>query len=87
MARQADSSPRPGWDVYWVILLTLGVLQVVGLAEQAALPNRLQDVLRHPLLGTLLPAAGYAAMGEVGPRPGEPIGLLLNALALAAMIA
>ncbi len=87
MARQTDSSPRPGWDVYWVILLTLGVLQVVGLAEQAALPNRLQDVLRHPLLGTLLPAAGYAAMGEVGPRPGEPIGLLLNALALAAMIA
>ncbi len=87
MDRQTDSSPRPGWDVYWVILLTLGVLQVVGLAEQAALPNRLQDVLRHPLLGTLLPAAGYAAMGEVGPRPGEPIGLLLNALALAGLIA
>jgi hypothetical protein len=50
------------------------VLQVIGLAEQAALPNRLQDVLRHPVLGALLPPAGYAAMGDVGPRPGEPIG-------------
>lgn len=78
---------RPGWDVFVVALLAFALLQIVGLAEQAALPHRLQDVLRHPILGNLLPQAGYAAMGEVGPRPGEPIGLILNALTLAALIA
>ncbi len=78
---------RPGWDVFLVALLTFAVLQIVGLAEQAALPNRLQDVLRHPILGALLPQAGYAAIGEVSPRPGEPIGLILNAVTLAAVLA
>ncbi|MFO7633318.1 MAG: hypothetical protein R6W76_12295 [Caldilinea sp.] len=77
---------RPGWDVFLVALLVFAVLQIVGLAEQAALPNRLQDVLRHPILSALLSPAGYAAMGEVGPRPGEPIGLVLNALTLGALI-
>lgn len=77
---------RPGWDVFLLAVLLFAVLQIVGLAEQAALPNRLQDVLHHPVLGALLPPAGYAAMGEVGPRPGEPIGLLLNALALGGVL-
>lgn len=72
----------PGWDVLLLGLLVFALLQIVGLAEQAALPTLLQDVLRHPILGALLPPAGYAAMGEVGPRPGEPIGLLLNAITL-----
>jgi len=72
----------PGWDVLLLALLVFALLQIVGLAEQAALPTRLQDVLRHPILGTLLPPAGYAAMGEIGPRPGEPIGLVLNAITL-----
>jgi len=83
----ASTLRRPGWDVFLLAVLLFAVLQVVGLAEQAALPNRLQDVLRHPVLGALLPPAGYAAMGDVGPRPGEPIGLLLNALALGGLIA
>ncbi|MCL4828722.1 MAG: DUF2029 domain-containing protein [Caldilinea sp.] len=77
---------RPGWDVFLLALLVFALLQIVGLAEQAALPNRLQDVLRHPILGALLPPSGYAAMGEVGPRPGEPIGLVLNALTLGALL-
>lgn len=81
-----QSRNRPGWDVFLVALLAFAVLQIVGLAEQAALPNRLQDVLRHPILGALLPPAGYAAIGEVSPRPGEPIGLILNALALAGVL-
>ena len=72
----------PGWDVLLLGLLVFALLQIVGLAEQAALPTRLQDVLRHPMLGALLPPAGYAAMGDVGPRPGEPIGLVLNAIVL-----
>jgi hypothetical protein len=52
------SSRRPGWDALLLALLVFALLQITGLAEQAALPTRLQDVLRHPLLGNLLPAAG-----------------------------
>ena len=63
-------------------VLVLALLQITGLAEQAALPTRVQDVLRHPILGSLLPPAGVAAMGDAGPRPGDPIGLLLAALSL-----
>lgn len=82
-ATERESTVRmPGWDVMLLGLLVFALLQIVGLAEQAALPTRLQDVLRHPILGALLPPAGYAAMGDVGPRPGEPIGLLLNAIVL-----
>lgn len=89
MATPLSRAPnrQPNWDVFVVALLVFALLQIVGLAEQAALPHRLQDVLRHPILGNLLPQAGYAAMGDVGPRPGEPIGLVLNALTLGALIA
>ena len=72
----------PGWDAFFLAFLLLAHLQVLGLAEAAALPLRVQDVIRHPLLGSLLPPAGMAAMGEIGPRPGDPIGLVLFALAL-----
>ena len=89
----SEPSPRrdvsrfsPGWDALLLAVLVVALLQITGLAEQAALPNRVQDVLRHPILGNLLPAAGAEAMGEVGPRPGDPVGLLLNALALALLI-
>lgn len=77
---------RPGWDVLLVALLLFALLQISGLAEAAALPTRVADVLRHPILGALIPAAGMAAFGEVGPRPGDPVGLLLNAVALGALI-
>ena len=73
---------RPGWDSLLVVVLVLALLQITGLAEQAALPTRVQDVLRHPVLGALLPPAGVAAMGDAGPRPGDPIGLLLVAFSL-----
>lgn len=80
---QADR--RPGWDAFLLMLLVFAHLQIWGFAE-STLPYRLQDVLRHPVLGRLISDAGAAAMGDVGPRPGEPIGLLLNALALALVI-
>jgi hypothetical protein len=80
------ASRRPGWDALLLALLVFALLQITGLAEQAALPTRLQDVLRHPILGNLLPAAGEAAMGDIGPRPGEPVGLVLNALTLALLL-
>lgn len=73
---------RPGWDSLLLALLTVAALQINGFAQAAALPQRVDDVLRHPILGALLPPAGYAAMGKLGPVPGDPIGLLLNALAL-----
>lgn len=77
---------RPGWDVLLLALLVFALLQITGLAEASALPTRVQDVLRHPLLGNLLPQAGMAAFGDVGPRPGDPIGLLLAALAIGCVI-
>lgn len=83
----APAPSTPGWDALLVALLTVATLQINGLAQSAALPTRVADVLRHPWLGGLLPAAGLAAMGEIGPIPGEPIGLLLNALTLAGLLA
>ena len=85
-ANRSARMKNPGWDALLLAVLVFAHLQVLGLAESAALPLRLQDVLRHPLLGRLLPASGLAAMGEVGPRPGEPIGLVLFALTLAALL-
>jgi hypothetical protein len=73
---------QPGGDALLLCILVFAQLQISGLAESAALPTRVADVLRHPILGNILPEAGEAAMGEVGPRPGEPIGLLLIALTL-----
>ncbi|HRJ41817.1 MAG TPA: ATP-binding protein [Caldilineaceae bacterium] len=72
----------PGWDALLLILLTVALIRIDSLAEAAVLPTLRQDVLRHPLLGGLLSDVGIAAMGERGPWPGEPIGLLLIALAL-----
>ncbi len=85
-----DSSPaapsgtvvRPGWDALLLAVLSVALIRIDSLAEAAVLPYLRQDVLNHPWLGRLLPAAGVQAMGERGPWPGEPIGLVLIALAL-----
>lgn len=79
-------SRRPGWDSLLLAVLVIGLVQITGLAEQAALPTRVQDVLRHPVLGALLPASGIAAMGDAGPRPGDPVGLVLVALSLGLLL-
>jgi hypothetical protein len=81
-ATVADRVDAPRWDGWLLALLVCSVLMITGLAEEAALPLRVQDVLRHPILGNLLPPAGEEAMGTPGPRPGDPIGLLLNASTL-----
>ena len=77
--------PRP--DAILLALLLLTHFQTYSLAEAAALPLRFQDVLRHPLLGRLLPASGYAAMGEIGPRQSDPITLLLFAVGILGLLA
>jgi hypothetical protein len=79
-------SKRPGWDSLLLALLVLALVQITGLAEQAALPTRVQDVLRHPILGSLLPPGGVTAMGDAGPRPGDPIGLVLVAVSLGLLL-
>ena len=76
------STTIPGWDALLLAILVLCLLMITGFAE-SGLGNRFADVARHPLLGQLLPAAGVAAMGQIGPRPAEPLGLLLFALTLA----
>ena len=86
-AQRSRLTHNPGWDTLLLAVLVFALLQITGLAEQAALPNRVQDVLRHPVLGNLLPAAGLAAMGEINPRPGDPLGLVLVALTLGLLIA
>lgn len=79
-------SKRPGWDSLVVAVLVLALIQITGLAEQAALPTLVQDVSRHLILGSLLPQSGMAAMGDVGPRPGDPVGLVLVALSLGLLL-
>ena len=81
------SLPRPGWDALLLAVLVLARLRIDSLAEQAVLPLRYQDVLRHPVLGRLLSPAGWTAMGEVNPSPGEPVALLLIALSLGLLMA
>lgn len=73
---------QPGWDALLLAILVFTLLMITGFAE-AGLGNRFDDVARHPILGQLLPASGVAAMGRIGPRPAEPLGLLLFALTLA----
>lgn len=80
-----STPPRPGWDALVVALLILNILMITGFAE-SSLGGRFGDVARHPFLGQLLPAAGVAAMGEIGPRPAEALGLLLFAITLGLLI-
>jgi hypothetical protein len=70
-----------------VALLTVAVLEIGGFAQSTSLPTRVADVIRHPWLGGLLPPTGLAAMGRIGPIPGDPIGLLLNAFTLLGLLA
>jgi hypothetical protein len=77
---------QPGWDALLVALLTVATLQINGFAQAVALPTRVADVARHPWLGGLLPPAGLAALGEIGPAPGDAVGLVLYAATLGALI-
>ncbi len=89
MRARATSSPapsRPGWDALLLAVLVFAQVRIGSLAEPFALPLSRQDVLRHPILGRLIPAEGVAALGEQSPWPGEPLALLLIALSLAFVI-
>ncbi len=83
---QPAGPASPGWDGLLLAVLTVALLRITSLAEAAVLPTLRQDVVRHPLLGGLLPASGLAAMGERGPWPGDPVGLLLIAVTLGLLL-
>ncbi len=83
----APKAPLPGWDALLLTVLVFALLEITGFAEAAALPNRVQDVLRHPFLGHLLPASGMAALGVEGPPPTDPVGLVLFASTLGFLVA
>ena len=74
---------RPGWDAFVLALLVFAQMQIWSFGEDS-MPRemRLNDILRHPILGNIVPSVGEDAFGAVGPRPTDPIGLLLNALTL-----
>lgn len=75
-------SRLPGWDALLLAVLVFAQVRIGSLAEPFALPFLRQDVLRHPLLGRLLPAEGIEAMGDRAPWPGEPLALVLIALTI-----
>lgn len=83
-----DLPRRPSWDAYLVGILALAHLRILAFGEQVALPldMRLNDILRHPLLGNILPPTGEQAFGPIGPLPVEPIGLLLHAATIGFVI-
>lgn len=83
--RSGVAPSLPGWDALLVAVLIFSILMITGFGE-SGLGGRFADVARHPLLGQLVPTAGVAAMGEIGPRPAEPLGLLLFATTLALLI-
>ena len=85
MTIKQNNTNLPGWDALLVALLTFSLLMITGFAE-SGLGGRFGDVARHPLLGQLLPVAGVSAMGEIGPRPAEPLGLLLHATSLGLLL-
>lgn len=78
---ETNAPALPGWDAFLLAFLVFALLMITGFAE-SGLGNRFDDVARHPLLGQLLPSAGVDAMGRIGPRPAEPLGLVLFALTL-----
>ncbi|MEZ4830399.1 MAG: hypothetical protein R2873_00095 [Caldilineaceae bacterium] len=84
---QQPGSRRPGWDALLLAVLVFAQLRIGSLAEPLAIPLARQGAMRHPLLGRLLSAEGWAAMGERGPWPAEPLALLLIALTLACTLA
>ncbi len=78
-------SGLPGWDALFLALLVCALLIIDSFAE-ATLPTLVQDELRHPVLGALLPGQGAAALGTPSPRPGDPLGLVLNAITLGLLL-
>jgi hypothetical protein len=72
-------------DGLLLTLLVLARVRIDTLAEAAVLPQRQQDVARHPLLGRLLSPGALELLAQQGFA--DPITLLLIVLALGALVA
>lgn len=66
-------------DVVLLALLVFARLRIDTLAEALAVPLRVQDVNRHPFLGSLFSERAKEAFG---PWVGDPVALVLGALGL-----
>lgn len=91
MVQQNAGSPqqilKPGWDALLLVLLVFAQLQILAFGEDTISRDmRLNDIGRHPILGNIIPSAGEDAMGVLGPRPVDPIGLVLFALTIGGLL-
>lgn len=78
---------RPGWDVFLLAIVVFAGMQILAFGETAVPQDmRLEDVSRHPLLGNILPELGRANLSGPGPRPAEPLALILQATTLGMLI-
>ena len=84
---EINRSRRPGWDVFLLALVVITSIQINAFGETAVPQSmRIEDVARHPILGQLLPEQGEAILSGPGPRPAEPLALVLHALTLGFLI-
>ena len=84
---EINRSRRPGWDVFLLALVVITSIQINAFGETAVPQSmRIEDVARHPILGQLLPEQGEAILSGPGPRPAEPLALVLQALTLGFLI-
>ena len=71
---------QPGWEALLLAGLVIALVRITSFAE-GTLSELRQDVLSHPILGNLVPPLGEEALW-----PFEPLGVLLIALALGALL-
>ncbi len=71
---------KPGWEALLLAVLVIALVRITSFAE-GTLSELRQDVLSHPILGNLVPPLGEEALW-----PFEPLGVLLIALALGALL-
>lgn len=74
----------PRLDALVVAVLALARIRIDTLAEAAVLPTRIQDVMRHPFLGRLLPEPAMALLSQQ--QLADPIALLLIVATIACLL-
>ncbi len=72
-------------DALLLAVLVLARIRIDSLAEAAVLPTRVGDVMRHPLLGKLLPADAMGVLAQQ--QLVDPVALLLIVAALGCLLA
>jgi hypothetical protein len=81
---QMEPPAIPRLDALVVAVLALARIRIDTLAEAAVLPTRIQDVMRHPFLGRLLPEPAMALLSQQ--QLADPIALLLIVATIACLL-